>query len=48
MSAKDAKTEADERDETRRLALIRAQALKDEADLQRQLLEAAQFVCGYN
>jgi len=48
MSAKNAQTEADECAETRRLSLIRVQALKDEADLRLELLEAAQFVRGYN
>jgi hypothetical protein len=48
MSAKDAEIEANERDETRRLGLIRTKALEDEADLLREAVEAAQFERGYN
>jgi hypothetical protein len=48
MSAKDARTEADARDETLRHALIRAKALKDDVDTRLEAVEATQFERGYN
>jgi hypothetical protein len=48
MSAKDAKIEVDVDDETLWHALIRAKALKDDADRRLEDVEATQFERGYN
>ena len=48
MSANDARNDLDTRDEVLRHALIRAKALKDDADTRLEAVEAKQFERGYN